>query len=107
MEGMAVATRFDEEIPAVAGPSSRTLDTRARENAEDLALFRDFLAGVRSTTAGGKRQAREAYTRIYLRYRDRVYAYCLRMLGSTDDAQDLYQEVFLRVLTRAQTFEEE
>lgn len=86
---------------------SRALDARARENAEDLALFREFLTGIRDPKPEGKRQAREAYTKIYLRYRDRVYAYCLRMLSSEDDAQDLYQEVFMRVLTRAQSFEEE
>ncbi|MDP4231974.1 MAG: RNA polymerase sigma factor [Bacteroidota bacterium] len=87
------------------GQDSRA--NRDQENAEDLALFREFLAGMGSALPEGRRQAREAYTKIYLRYRDRVYAYSLRMLSSQEEAQDLYQEVFLRVLTRAQTFEEE
>ena len=81
--------------------------SRDVENAEDLALFREFLAGMADTRGEGRRLAREAYTKIYLRYRDRVYAYSLRMLSNQEEAQDLYQEVFLRVLTRAKTFEEE
>jgi RNA polymerase sigma-70 factor, ECF subfamily len=109
MAQMIAEMGISEEASATGGaaPDVRPMDQRARENAEDIALFREFITGMRSTTAQGKRQAREAYTKIYLRYRDRVYAYCLRMLSSEDDAQDLYQEVFMRVLTRAASFEEE
>lgn len=98
--------------PAPTRPEPRrgigsSVANRDIENAEDLALFREFLAGISDTRAESRRQARDAYTKIYLRYRDRVYAYSLRMLSNQEEAQDLYQEVFLRVLTRAQTFEEE
>ena len=87
---------------------------RERENAEDLVLFREFLAGrtmaqstdpvVRET---GNREARTAYTKIYLRYRERVYAYALRLLSNAQDAEDLFQEVFYRVYARAESFTEE
>jgi RNA polymerase sigma-70 factor (ECF subfamily) len=106
MGQIVIEAGFAEE-GTVAAPETRPVDQRARENAEDLTLFREFIVGMRATSAEGKRQAREAYTKIYLRYRDRVYAYCLRMLNSDSDAQDLYQEVFMRVLTRAASFEEE
>jgi RNA polymerase sigma-70 factor, ECF subfamily len=87
---------------------------RDRENAEDLALFREFLAGRARAMepnemlrAKGNREAREAYTKIYLRYRERVYAYALRVLTNEQDAEDLFQEVFYRVYTRAESFTEE
>ncbi len=87
---------------------------RDRENAEDLVIFREFLAGLAeaksedgSRRAQGNHQAREAFTKIYLRYRERIYAYALRVLSNPEDAEDLFQEVFFRVYSRARSFEEE
>jgi RNA polymerase sigma-70 factor (ECF subfamily) len=87
---------------------------RDRENAEDLVIFREFLAGLAEANgedvllqAGGNHHAREAFTKIYLRYRERVYAYALRVLSNAEDAEDLFQEVFFRVYARANSFEEE
>ena len=81
---------------------------RDRENAEDLVLFREFSAGLAAMDSPqGVRQAREAYTKIYLRYRERVYSYCLRILCNEQDAQDLFQDVFVRLYTRASSFEQE
>ncbi len=79
---------------------------RERENAEDIVLFREFRSGLAAGPVGVP-QAREAYTKIYLRYRDRVYAYCLRVVSNEQDAQDLFQDVFFRLYTRASSFEEE
>lgn len=39
------------------------------------------------------------------RYRGPLYGYLVRMLNSKDDAEDLFQEVFLRVLRHAGRFE--
>ena len=50
---------------------------------------------------------REAFTELYLRFRQRVFSYCLRMLGSTAEAEDMYQEVFIRVYQRASQFAED
>ena len=87
---------------------------RERENAEDLAIFREFLAGLilindenADRRAEGNHHAREAYTKIYLRYRERVYAYALRVLSNPEDAEDLFQDVFFRVYDRANSFAEE
>ncbi len=87
---------------------------RDRENAEDLALFREFLtnravaeSGVDSHRESGAARAREAFTKLYLRYRERVYAYALRVLANEQDAEDLFQEVFYRVYTHADSFTEE
>ncbi len=87
---------------------------RDRENAEDLAIFRELLAGLAlangedaARRVEGNHHAREAFTKIYLRYRERVYAYALRVLSNPEDAEDLFQEVFFRVFSRATTFEEE
>lgn len=91
-----------------------------RENAEDLALFREFLMGrpgeqsfpgkqasKEGPSSSDVRSSREAFTKIYLRYRERVYAYALRVLSNEQDAEDLFQEVFYRVYTRAERFTEE
>ena len=40
------------------------------------------------------------------RYQGPLYGYLVRMLGSRDDAEDLFQETFLRVLRHAPRFEE-
>ena len=67
-----------------------------KEQALEFALLRDFRNGKR-----------EAFTQLYLRYRQRVFAYCLRMLGSSEEAEDMFQEVFIRVWQRAHQFTEE
>jgi RNA polymerase sigma-70 factor, ECF subfamily len=107
-----IRMEFDVQVSAMnaagksahGAPQSRDRD---RENAEDILLFREFVEGLRAGSPEGSRIARQAFTKIYLRYRERVYAYALRVLCNQDDAQDLFQEVFFRVYTRAASFEEE
>ena len=43
---------------------------------------------------------RDALTALYQRYERRLYAFCHRMVGNPDDASDLVQETFLRVIRR-------
>ncbi|HEY3876696.1 MAG TPA: sigma-70 family RNA polymerase sigma factor [Candidatus Kapabacteria bacterium] len=106
------------EILAVDTPRQTALNgvakDRERERVEDLVTFRAFATGLAEAQsenvtlrAQGTRAAREAFTKIYLRYRERVYAYSLRVLGNAEDAEDIFQEVFFRVYSRAQSFEEE
>jgi RNA polymerase sigma-70 factor (ECF subfamily) len=86
------------------------MSDRDRENAEDLALFRQFAGGISAGPGVDPARialAREAYTKLYLKYRERVYAYCLRVLCDEAEAQDLFQEVFYRVYTRSNQFEEQ
>lgn len=45
---------------------------------------------------GEKEVAEAAFSELYARYSGRVYAYCLRFLGNRDEAQDVYQETFIR-----------
>jgi RNA polymerase sigma-70 factor (ECF subfamily) len=72
------------------------ISDRDRERAYEIELFRAFTSGKR-----------EAFTELYLRFRQRVFSYCLRMLGSGAEAEDLYQEVFIRVYQRANQFSED
>ena len=72
------------------------ISDKDRERAYEIELFRAFMAGKR-----------EAFTELYLRFRQRVYSYCLRMLGNGAEAEDLYQEVFIRVYQRAHQFAED
>lgn len=77
-------------------PHSKEGGSNEKEQALEFALLRDFRNGKR-----------EAFTQLYLRYRQRVFAYCLRMLGSSEEAEDMFQEVFIRVWQRAYQFTEE
>jgi RNA polymerase sigma-70 factor, ECF subfamily len=74
----------------------RESEDRERERAQEIALFRSFISGNR-----------QAFTELYLRFRQRVFSYCLRMLGSAEEAEDLYQEVFIRVYERSHQFAED
>ena len=47
-----------------------------------------------------QRGERDALTALYQRYERRLYAFCHRMVGNPDDAADLVQETFLRVIRR-------
>jgi RNA polymerase sigma-70 factor (ECF subfamily) len=46
-----------------------------------------------------------AFVELYNRYRRRVYAYCVRMVNSKERADDLFQEVFVRVARKRNRFE--
>ena len=60
-------------------------DTHSRPDAELFARL-----------TGNKEVAEAAFSELYARYSGRVYAYCLRFLGNRDEAQDVYQETFIR-----------
>ena len=49
-----------------------------------------------------KAEAEPAFAELYSRYSQRVYAYILRVVGSADDARDLYQETFLKFYSSVQ-----
>jgi RNA polymerase sigma-70 factor (ECF subfamily) len=49
-----------------------------------------------------RRQAEAAFRELYARYAQRVYGYCARILGSRYDAQDVFQETFIRFWQSAQ-----
>lgn len=48
-----------------------------------------FLKGVRY-------EAELAFGEIYRRHNQRIYAYCLKVTGSADEARDIFQETFVR-----------
>ncbi|KXK57596.1 MAG: RNA polymerase sigma factor [Chlorobi bacterium] len=50
---------------------------------------------------GGSEQA---FVALYKRYNRRVYAYCLKMLGQREAAEDIFQEVFIRVTRKRDHF---
>ena len=64
------------------------------DNTPDAELFHRL--------AGSKDAAEAAFAELYARYGGRVYAYCLRFLGQRDEAQDVYQETFIRFYESAQ-----
>ena len=47
-----------------------------------------------SLLAGG---TKDAFAELYARYRGRIYAYILRMIGDRDRADDIFQDTFSRI----------
>jgi RNA polymerase sigma-70 factor, ECF subfamily len=45
---------------------------------------------------GSKKDAEAAFAEIYSRYSQRIYAYCVRVMGVEQDAQDAFQETFMK-----------
>ncbi len=43
-----------------------------------------------------KKLAEAAFAEIYARYSQRIYAYCLRVTGNNEDANDIFQDAFLK-----------
>ncbi|GAB1370242.1 sigma-70 family RNA polymerase sigma factor [Candidatus Kapaibacterium sp.] len=43
-----------------------------------------------------KRTAERAFSVIFSRHSPRIYAYCRRFIGNKEEAQDIFQETFLR-----------
>ncbi len=51
---------------------------------------------------GPKREAEAAFSELYNRYSPRIHAYCLRVVGNYEQAEDIFQETFLRFYKSAQ-----
>jgi RNA polymerase sigma-70 factor (ECF subfamily) len=50
---------------------------------------------------GSKKDSEAGFTEIYNRYSSRVFAYCLKILGDKEQAEDIFQEVFFRFYQNA------
>jgi RNA polymerase sigma-70 factor (ECF subfamily) len=47
---------------------------------------------------GSKSEREYAFTYVYNKYANRLYSYCLRIAGNTQDADDIFQETFTNFL---------
>ncbi len=45
---------------------------------------------------GSRKESEEAFTEIYDRYAIKVNAYCRTIIGNKDEAEDIFQETFIR-----------
>ena len=70
-----------------------TMTAERTEMPSDLELVRAAAAGDAA-----------AFEQLYQQHYRRVYSLCLRMLGSTTQAEDLMQEVFLQVFRKLGSF---
>jgi RNA polymerase sigma-70 factor (ECF subfamily) len=52
--------------------------------------------------SGSHAEAEAAFTVLYERYAPRIHAYCLRVVGSECQAEDVFQETFVRFFKSAQ-----
>jgi len=51
-----------------------------------------------------KRGNKEAQKQIYIEYKDKIYTFCFFRLKNRDDAEDLTQDIFLKVFKGVVTF---
>jgi len=49
-----------------------------------------------------KPSSEKAFAELYARYSPRIFAYCRRILGDYDRAQDAFQETFVKFFNSAQ-----
>ena len=49
-----------------------------------------------------KKTAEAAFAELYSRHSQRIYAYSLRVTGSPEDAQDIFQEAFMKFFAAAE-----
>ncbi len=61
---------------------------------EKFSKYDDYQLYLKLT--GEKSEAESAFAELYARYSQRIYAYCLRVLGNNEDAKDVFQETFLK-----------
>ncbi|HUT52368.1 MAG TPA: sigma-70 family RNA polymerase sigma factor [bacterium] len=81
----------DELEPGEDGPEEEEPERRRSQSewsggsgAEDLDLIKRFLQGDN-----------ESFTRIVIKYQNKVHNLCFRILGDRDEAKDMAQEVFI------------
>src|SRR5207248_11103409 len=90
-------------IKAMRSPRWRESKTMLKNTVEGLASWfslTDEQAMVRARTAADL----HAYGLLVERWRKRIYNLCLRMTGSTHTAEDLTQEVFVRIFDRRRAY---
>jgi len=68
-------------------------DRALYQQANDEELMEHFKAGQQ-----------DAFVELYKRYNRRVYAYCIKMMGAKDVAEDVFQEIFVRVARKREHF---
>ena len=51
-----------------------------------------------------RRRDERAFSRLVLRYQDRVFNLCYRLLGSEEEARDVAQEVFVSIFQKIDRF---
>lgn len=50
----------------------------------------------------GGQEKNSAFTEIYRRYHQRMYAYILKVTGNTDETKDIFQEMFVKFVQAAE-----
>ncbi|MFC1868681.1 RNA polymerase sigma factor [Thermodesulfobacteriota bacterium] len=66
---------------------------KSNSSEEDTALVRDFQSGNRA-----------AFDKLVLRHKDRVFSLCYRFFGDYQEAEDIAQDVFLKVYNSLRSF---
>ncbi|MGB9913725.1 MAG: RNA polymerase sigma factor, partial [Candidatus Kapaibacteriota bacterium] len=59
---------------------------------------------LQEATEDFRRGSAEAFHILYSHYSQKVYRFCLRMLGNKEKAEDAFQETFIKVFENAKNF---
>ncbi len=51
--------------------------------------------------AKSKREAEQAFAELYSRYSHRIFGYCMTMLGNAEEANDIFQDTFVKFYNSA------
>ncbi|MGE5327248.1 MAG: RNA polymerase sigma factor [Deltaproteobacteria bacterium] len=76
--------------------------TAGRWNNSEVGLFRE--AELPAAVDSSNTPHVDTLEDIYTRYNSRVYYLCLQMTGNVEDAEDLSQEAFLRMMQKLDSF---
>jgi RNA polymerase sigma-70 factor, ECF subfamily len=107
-KGQRTGSRFRPDVPPLRTPShARPGDARPRSAAvldrieSNIGASTDVAKLVQRARAGDDL----AFAELYVRFFDRVYRYLLVALKNPDDARDVSQDVFVRVLSMLDRYE--
>ncbi len=53
-----------------------------------------------------KKGDEQAFVELYERYNRRIFGYCIKMLNSREQAEDIFQEIFIRVARKRHHFKQ-
>lgn len=87
--------------PILQGSATEVADTKKAEKAKKVDVTE--LSDYELTQASSKGDM-IAFEEVYNRHHRRVYAICLRMLKSTNEAEDLTQDVFIQLHRKIGSF---
>lgn len=81
---------------SIRQPTASTTDERVKGRIDKKLARLSDAEVCRQIAEGSHALAEAAFGELYRRYSTRIHAYCYRILSNAEDAEDAFQETFLR-----------